>query len=288
MSHIEINMQPGPGTNSSAESIQRQGVVGTWFNTNRASSEIARVDLTYGADDWMIRAYSVEHGATNDWGEVRLAPHVSPDRPREMIGFEARFESETVERHLAANLKYGVLVIQCYKHVKGSGAGAGHFTREFFHQRIEDSSEPGGDGEKDSALHGAQAGDWLANSADTPTGGADLTPYLGTWRNTWRHTRGISHLALLRDGDGFLVHAHGVASDRPWGAVSAWAYADNVGSPDPSGFFATYDFEFKEMRLAANFNKGLLIVAAYNRFHDNSGRADYFTREFFYHEQPSG
>jgi hypothetical protein len=133
----------------------------------------------------------------------------------------------------------------------------------------------------------SKADDWLENRGDPSASNIELTPYLGTWRNTYRHTRGISHLDLLRNGDIFLIHAHGVAAQRDWGAVSASAYGDNVGSRHPTGFLAKYDFDFMEMQLAANFNKGLLIVASYNRFHDGSGRADYFTREFFYHQQPS-
>ncbi len=288
MRQIAINGRLGADANSPAGSIQREGIVGMWFNTNRTSPKIAKVELAYSAEDMMIRAYGAENDATNDWGEAAVAPHVSPDRPNEMTGFEAHFKSEAVERHLAANLKLGVLVIQCYKHVRGTDQDGSYFTREFFHQRIENFSEPcGGDGAGDSsAWPYVKASDWLENT-DALTDGVDLTPYLGTWRNTYRHTRGISHLELLRDGDEFLVHAYGIAAQRDWGTVIALAYAQTVGSRDPSGFFAKYDFEFMEMQLAANFNKGLLIVAAYNRFKDGSSRADYFTREFFYHEHPS-
>ena len=65
-------------------------------------------------------------------------------------------------------------------------------------------------------------------------------------------------------------------------------YAENVSSRQPSGFFADYDFGFMELRLAANFNKGLLIVAGFSRFRSGDARSNYFTREFFYHERASG
>ncbi len=286
MSQSEVKTHLGPNTDSAIGSIHREGIVGTWFNTNRTVHEIAKIELTSTADNWLIRAYGHEDDTTNDWGEVPVAPHVTPDRPHEMIGFEAHFESEAIGRHLAANLKYGVLVIQCYKHVRGTDQDGSYFTREFFHQRLDDFSEPDRGVVDDNALPSVKASDCLDNTADALDAGADLTPYLGIWRNTHRHTRGISHLELLSDGDEVLVHAHGVAAQRDWGAVSALAYSEGVSSRDPSGFFAKYEFEFLEMQLAANFNKGLLIVAAYSRFKDGSGRADYFTREFFYHERP--
>ena len=288
MRQTAINSRLGADAKSLAGSIQRESVVGTWFNTNRTSPEIAKVELTYSAEDMVIRVYGAENDATIDWGEAAVAPHASPDRPNEMTGFEAHFESAVVERHLAANLKLGVLVIQCYNRERDVEQGRSYFTREFFHQRIESFSEPfNGVAGDSSSLPYVKAGDCLENTADPLAVNVDLAPHLGTWRNTYQHTRGISHLELLRDGDGFLVHAHGVATERNWGAVSAVAYADGVGSRNPSGFFAKYDFGFIEMQLAANFNKGLLIVAAYNHFNDDSGRADYFTREFFYHQQPS-
>ena len=51
---------------------------------------------------------------------------------------------------------------------------------------------------------------------------------------------------------------------------------------DLAGFLAVYDFDFMQMSLAANMNKGLLIIASYNTFRDGSGRSNYFSREFFY------
>jgi hypothetical protein len=57
-------------------------------------------------------------------------------------------------------------------------------------------------------------------------------------------------------------------------------------------FRATYDFGFLETRLEANLSLGLLVIANLNTFRDDSGRSNYFSREFFYksdasQEQPS-
>jgi hypothetical protein len=45
---------------------------------------------------------------------------------------------------------------------------------------------------------------------------------------------------------------------------------------------ARYYFEFLEMSLAAYSTKGLIVVSQYTRFKDQSGRPDYFNREFFF------
>ena len=48
---------------------------------------------------------------------------------------------------------------------------------------------------------------------------------------------------------------------------------------------ARYDFGFAEVTLAANENKGLIIIASYHRFRDGSARSNYFIREFFYRQE---
>jgi hypothetical protein len=42
-----------------------------------------------------------------------------------------------------------------------------------------------------------------------------------------------------------------------------------------------------ETHLQAKTEKGVLVVASFNRFKDQSGRSSYFSREFFYCANPS-
>lgn len=267
----------------SVTELQLDDIVGTWFNTSQSPDEISKVELSISNEQLMIRAVGSDN--KNDWGEATVSPYTSPGSPHEMTGFEAKFASEVTERHLAANLKYGVLVIQCYKHVREGTRAGRYFTREFFHQRIEPAGRPASSETDHCQLPCTKVGDWLENTEDALQVGADLSAYLGTWRNTYQHSRGIASVELLRDGERYLFHASGVGELDDWGPASVRPFAENVGSRKASGFFARYDLEFVEMELAANFNKGLLIIAAYTRFIDGSGRADYFTREFFFHEQ---
>jgi hypothetical protein len=102
------------------------------------------------------------------------------------------------------------------------------------------------------------------------------------WKNTKGATRVIRELTLAKDGNSYVLHAYGAGSPRDWGKVVVTPYASSVDAFDAAGFHAVYDFEFLQMVLAANMNKGLLIIASYNTFRDGSGRSNYFTREFFY------
>ncbi len=84
--------------------------------------------------------------------------------------------------------------------------------------------------------------------------------------------------------------ARPVNLDPPAGAPSAdaplepalHAVAVTFDGRQAAAFSAVYDFGFEEVRLQANVKLGVLVVASFNRFRDESGRSNYFGREFFY------
>ena len=67
-----------------------------------------------------------------------------------------------------------------------------------------------------------------------------------------------------------------------WGEVRATVFADGPDSTQGHAFIARFDLGFKETSLQAKVKKGVLVVANFNRFKDGSGRANFFSREFFY------
>jgi hypothetical protein len=120
-----------------------------------------------------------------------------------------------------------------------------------------------------------------------PIGGA-LTPepLLGTWVNTNATTRGITKAVLTPSGDDVALRIFGASDDgvpRDWGEVGARPFAENIGSTAATAFSAFYDFGFMETALQAHIRQGLLIIAKFERFKDDSDRSNYFTKEFFYH-----
>jgi hypothetical protein len=110
----------------------------------------------------------------------------------------------------------------------------------------------------------------------------DLSHFLGTWINTYRDTRSITRFALARASAGYTITAYVSDGVGDLGAVEVVPFAANVDSREADGFTARYDFGFLEMSLAAYYTKGLIVVSQYTRFKDESGRPDYFNREFFF------
>ena len=114
----------------------------------------------------------------------------------------------------------------------------------------------------------------------------DPTPLVGTWLNTDKATPGIVKLILaVRDGS-FVVRAFGANGTTPydWGEVDGAVYSSGVDSDEGMAFTASYRFGFLETILAVYLKSGILVLDSFNAFDDDSGRSDYFSREFFYQQ----
>jgi hypothetical protein len=112
----------------------------------------------------------------------------------------------------------------------------------------------------------------------------DFSVLLGDWRNTNRDG-GIARIVCSTGRDGGLrVQCYGRVdpSPRDWGTVEAPVFAFTFDSTQGGAFLAIFDLGFLEVRLQANVKAGVLVVATFNRFDDESGRSNYFEREFFY------
>jgi hypothetical protein len=112
--------------------------------------------------------------------------------------------------------------------------------------------------------------------------GVDLYHFLGTWINTFRDTRSITRFVLAQASAGYTITLCVSDGIGDLGTSEVIPFAPNVDSRNADGFTACYDFEFLEMSLAAYYAKGLIVVSQYTRFKDESGRPDYFNREFFF------
>ena len=107
----------------------------------------------------------------------------------------------------------------------------------------------------------------------------DLSVIVGDWRNT-NPAAGIERIVCEASGDGLTIHCSG--SVRDWGKVAADVFAFEFDSHTAGAFSAVYDLGFEEVRVQANVKQGVLVVVTLNAFKDESGRSNYFNREFFY------
>jgi hypothetical protein len=109
------------------------------------------------------------------------------------------------------------------------------------------------------------------------------TALVGTWINSNLDTTSIARVEIS-DANGKLqlqVFAMGPDGLIDWGPTDVEVFAAGPSSRAGAGFTSRYDFGFAEARLQAMIMKGLLVLAQFHLFKDDSGRADYFLREYF-------
>lgn len=123
-----------------------------------------------------------------------------------------------------------------------------------------------------------------ADEQTTAGASMDPDPLLGTWLNTNTATQGITRAILHANGPGIMVRifAAGDSGEIDWQDSPASLFAMDTGSSEAMAFSAFYDFGFMETQLQAHVRQGVLIIAKFDRFKDNSGRSNYFSKEFFY------
>ncbi len=115
-----------------------------------------------------------------------------------------------------------------------------------------------------------------------------ITQFCGDWESTNSATAGISRMVISQAGNKLLVHAFGAFAPEPkyWGDVTAEVFTDCAHSTRVRAFRAIYDFGFMESLLQAKTERGVLVIASFNRFKDGSGRSNYFSREFLFRTPP--
>lgn len=112
----------------------------------------------------------------------------------------------------------------------------------------------------------------------------DLSSLIGRWKNTNSATRGISEIVISEDGENLRVQTFGARASGPrdWGEGLATTYAYGVAGDIVAGFELTYEFGSQETLVTAIHNRGVLVIHAYHRFKDGSGRSNFISKEFFH------
>jgi len=109
---------------------------------------------------------------------------------------------------------------------------------------------------------------------------------LGRWKNTNPKTSGISEIIITRAGSRFVVTPIGVGRDGPipWPTTEGTPFAnlEEEAGQKAVVFAANFEFDFMTAETHLRVNKGVLVIVLIITFRDDSGRADYINREFFY------
>lgn len=123
----------------------------------------------------------------------------------------------------------------------------------------------------------------LVEPPPAPEGLVDIRPFPGDWVNSNPDTSGIARLKVSEAEGRLSLQAFAIGPDAlvDWGTVEVSVFASSASSRAGAGFTCVFDFGFAETRLQGMIMKGLLVVAQFHRFKDDSHRTGYFVREYF-------
>lgn len=118
-----------------------------------------------------------------------------------------------------------------------------------------------------------------------PIAAADIDrhPFIGNWINSNPDTNSIARMKVFEVDGQLQIQVFAVGPDGliDWGATSAEVFAAGPASRAGAGFACRFDFGFAEAGLQGMLMKGLLVLAQFHVFKDESKRASYFLREYF-------
>ena len=115
-------------------------------------------------------------------------------------------------------------------------------------------------------------------AVDIPAVSLDPAVLLGDWRNT-NANGGIPRIVVEPlDGNRVRVTALEQTVDAP-------TFAFTFDAHDAGAFNAKFDRGYQRIHMQANVKLGVLVVVTLTEFTDQSGRSNYFDREF-YHRIP--
>jgi hypothetical protein len=111
----------------------------------------------------------------------------------------------------------------------------------------------------------------------------DLHALPGVWINSNPDTNGIARLVISEANGHLSLQAFAVGPDGliDWGNTDVTVFAGGPTSRVAAGFTCLYDLGFVATELQGMIMKGLLVLAQFHRFKDDSKRADYFVREYY-------
>lgn len=112
----------------------------------------------------------------------------------------------------------------------------------------------------------------------------ELSALVGTWINSNPDTHSVALVKATESGGRLKLQVSAVGGDGliDWGpAADTEVFAATPDSQSGAGFTCRYEFPHGETRLQGMIMKGLLVLAQFHFFDDDSDRENHFLREYF-------
>lgn len=259
-------------------------LTGRWINTNTHSNGIREFAIEAGRTGVRLQAFSAAEPSLCAWGTTEAALACASDaRAPTASAFAARYALNGLQTELQAYLNLGLLVVTSLNAVGADGYD--YFAREFY--RRGNSADAPRSVPWSPASGRVGGDDPIEPKRAAPGLPFDGSGMFGEWLNTNPSSRGIVRLRI--DGDGnnrAIMRAWGAQAPQPaeWRPCPAGLFALSSGSRLAKAFSADYEADGVTVALQAVVKQGVLVVASFTEYKDDSGRPNYFHREFYYRD----
>jgi hypothetical protein len=260
-----------------ARRIDPAGLTGAWVNTESSPRGVARVVIERRSDALGIWAVGADDQTHEGWGwtdaEALYAASASGD---DAVAFTAAHLVDSMPVALHANVSKGLLIVSSFQTRFDSGNSDARFAREFFRKANSEMLEP-------LKLPGKQS---AARPVPPPS---SVSTFVGTWRNTNSDGCGIASVTFETTEDGSTMRIFGRDDSglHDWGTTTVEIYTEVGTASEPAKIKAHYDLGSIDLLLHGWVKQGVLVLALFRRFTDESGKSNYFDREFFYRADES-
>jgi hypothetical protein len=282
---IEIPSEPRTGA-ILVDEVDASPLIGTWRNTNAASTQIAFVRIQDVDGRPMVSVWGASRPSFRDWGQVPIGRlyRGSPAAPL-AAAFESRFDFGSMTALLEVNISKGLLIVACLKTFRDGSGRSSYFVREFF-RKTDDSTPPT---LAPADLGGGRpitcADDEPQPRLDRP-GSPRLAPalFVGRWKNTDAGTRGLREFRMS-DRDGGLLFEINFANgptDSDRCETVAELFAERADGKIATQFHALIERSGQTLRMHGWVKLGVLVIAIFRHPTDSAASAPWFDREFFY------
>lgn len=125
--------QPEKAPGESEVRLDVSPLLGTWWNTDKATRGISKLVLSEERRALVVQAFGACFPDPCDWGKVGASAFSSSVHSREAMAFTAHYDFGFMETTLAVYMKSGILVLDSFNAFKDSSGRCDYFSREFFH-----------------------------------------------------------------------------------------------------------------------------------------------------------
>lgn len=248
------------------QAVDVSNLLGEWVNVNAHTDFIYDLQMSLQDHKLILRVLS----SNTDIADA--TPLEAVPFPVEQSTTVAGFYiySSQVDLTIAANEKFGILVLQCYLPVNTEYSEGYQLTREFYCRKPDLQAKLKNQQFRQRVTH---VNPHFQNHYDN---------LIGDWKNTRADTAWVNRIIIAQDADKWQMQAFADSDKYEWPVTDLTPY---FFDGEEMGFVAKACTNHLTSLFTAYSNKGLIVITAFHHVGSGGHAQKYFCREFYVNTQ---